>query len=284
MASTLLFILIMVFIVYSGLGITLYFMQPNLLYKPLREVSYTPEELGLSFEKVFFETQDGMELNGWYVPAENAEFVVLFCHGNGGNIMHRLDSINIFYELRISCFVFDYRGYGNSQGKPDEQGTYMDAAAAYRWLREEKNIPADNIIIFGRSLGGTIAAQLAVHVRSAAVVIESSFTSYADIGKKFYPYMPVHWFARFDYRTVDYVKKIDCPVMIIHSRDDEVIPFEFGMKLYEAADGQKEFVEISGSHNDGFLVSGEIYRKIWVQWVHFLSERKYRSLQKIQGR
>ncbi len=266
--------IVVVFIAYSVLGWTLYFMQPTFLYGPVREVPYTPGELGLDFESVVFKTGDGLQLSGWYIPAKNSKFTMLFCHGNGGNIMHRLDSINIFYNLGLDCFIFDYRGYGSSEGKPDEEGTYLDVMAAYKWLREEKKISANNIIVFGRSLGGSIAAQLASKVEVEALIIESAFTSYVEIGKKFYPYMPVRWFARFGYRTIDYVKDVNCPVMIIHSRGDEIIPFEFGLELYEAANEPKEFVEIFGSHNDGFLVSSEIYKGAWMKWLGFLSEYK----------
>ena len=155
-------------------------------------------------------------------------------------------------------------------------GTYLDAAAAYKWLTWEKKVSAENIIAFGRSLGATVAAQLASKVGVRGLVIESAFTSYADIGRKFYPYMPVRWFARFRYPTIEYVRKVDCPVMLIHSRNDDLVPFEFGLELYEAANEPKEFVEIFGSHNDGFLVSSEIYRKAWAKWLKLLKryERK----------
>jgi fermentation-respiration switch protein FrsA (DUF1100 family) len=278
MGSMLISIAVVLLIAYSVLGWTLYFRQPKFLYCPVREVTYTPDELGLDFENVFFRTADGLRLNGWYIPDEKREFTVLFCHGNGGNIMHRLDSINILYNLGLNCFIFDYRGYGNSEGKPSEEGTYLDAMAAYKWLREEKKISANNIIIFGRSLGGAIAAQLASKVEVKALIIESVFTSYVDIGKKFYPYMPVRWFARFSYQTIDYIKDVRCPVMIIHSRSDEIIPFEFGLELYEAANEPKEFVEIFGSHNDGFLVSSEIYKGAWMKWLRFLEEYKSKAV------
>ena len=267
-------IAVVLFIAYWGLGLILYFMQPTFLYCPVREVVYTPGELGLDFEKVDFKSADGLLLSGWYIPAENSKLTVLFCHGNGGNMSHRLDSINIFYTLGLNCFIFDNCGYGNSEGRPGEEGTYLDAAAAYKWLTEEKNISPNDIIIFGRSLGGTIAAQLAGRTQAKALIIESAFTSYVDIGRKFYPYMPVRWFARFSYRTIDYLKRVHCPVMIIHSRGDELVPFEFGLELYEAANEPKELIEIFGSHNDGFLVSSEIYKEAWTKWLKFLKEYK----------
>lgn len=303
MVSMLIYIGVVLFIAYWGLGVILYIMQPKFLYSPVREVPYTPGELDMDFENVIFKSSDGLRLCGWYIPApsetrkeksltgsvqaggsfltgpvEKSKFTVLFCHGNGGNMMHRLDSINIFYNLGLSCFIFDYRGYGHSQGKPSEEGTYLDVEAAYKWLTKEKNMPPDNIIVFGRSLGGSIAAYLASKVKAKALIIESTFTSYADIGKKFYPYMPVRWFAGFSYRTIDYIKDVHCPVMLIYSRNDEVVPFDFGLELYEAANEPKKFVEIFGSHNDGFLVSGEIYNKAWAEWLKFLEEHQNQAV------
>lgn len=275
MARTIFYILILIALAYGAFALFLYFMQPKFLYRPLREVIYTPEDLGLDFENITFRTTDNIKLTGWYIPAPDSEYTVLFCHGNGGNIMHRLDSLNIFYNLGLSCFIFDYQGYGQSQGKLTEQGTYADALAAYQWLTKTKKTWPENIILFGRSLGGSIAAQLATKVQAKSLVIESSFTSYIDMGKKFYPYMPVKYFARFSYKTVEYVSNVKCPVIVIHSTDDDIVPFEFGREIYETANEPKEFVEISGNHNDGFLVSGETYKKAWMDWLKFL--QKYES-------
>ena len=265
-------IILVVFIAYSILAWSLYFMQPIFLYSPVSEVPYNPSDLGLAFEKVVFKTSDNLKLTGWFIPVENAQLTVLFFHGNGGNMTHRLDSINLLNELGLNCFIFDYRGYGKSRGKPSENGTYLDAEAAWKWLTQQKGISPEKIILFGRSLGGSIATQLATKVKPKGLLVESSFTSYVDIGKKFYPYMPVRLFAAFNYNTLEYIRQVDCPVQIIHSRNDEVIPFEFGLRLYDAANEPKEFIEIFGSHNDGFLYSGETYRKSWLQWIKFLTE------------
>ena len=294
MGSLLIYFAALLLIAYLGWGVILYILQPKLLYSPVREVSYTPAEVNLEFENVVFKTADGMQLSGWYVPAPlesrrekyltrsvqvgdsllTGQFTILFCHGNGGNMMHCLDSIDIFHNLGLNCFIFDYRGYGNSTGKPSEEGTYLDAESAHKWLTEEKKIPPDDIIVFGWSLGGSIAAQLASKSKVGALVVESTFTSYVDIGLRFYPYMPVRWFARFRYSTLDYIKAVHCPVMLIYSRDDEIVPFEFGLQLYEAANEPKEFVETFGSHNDSFLLSGEIYKNAWAKWLKFLEGYK----------
>ena len=273
----LLYVVAVLFSAYLGWAVILYLMQPRFLYRPVRDVSCAPGELGLDYEDVAFKSEDGVQLNGWWVPAEGSEYTVLFCHGNGGNIMHRLDSIDILNELGLSCFVFDYRGYGRSEGKPNEEGTYLDVRAAYDWLRKHKKVPAHRMLIFGRSLGGSVAAQLAAKVNPGGLVIESGFTSYADMGAKFYPYMPVRWFARFGYKTIDYVKDVTCPILFIHSRNDEIVPFEFGQELYRAASEPKEFVEISGRHNDGFLVSGEVYKEAWKAWLHSVAKHKRRA-------
>ena len=275
-------ILTVLAVAYCGLGVILYFMQSSFLYAPTREVLYDPGQLGLDFEKVLLKTEDDVELDGWFIPAKNAEFTILFCHGNGGNIAHRLDSINIFNKLGLNCLIFDYRGYGNSRGKPSEEGTYRDAMAAYEWLRHQKKLPAQKIILFGRSFGGSIAAYLTGKVEARGLIVESGFTSYADIGQKFYPYMAVRLFARFNYNTIDYIRKVNCPVLIIHSRDDEIVSFDFGLRLYEAANEPKEFIEISGSHNDGFLYSGEVYTEGLANWVRFLRKYQPETLPKIK--
>lgn len=272
MFSVLLYSGIFLFIVYWGWGVILYLMQPRFLYSPIKEIFYTPAEIGLTYEDVTFRSTNGLELNGWYIPSAGSDLTVLFCHGNGGNMMHCLDTIDIFYNLGLNCFIFDYSGYGKSRGRTGEAGTYLDAEAAYKWLTYEKKVAPENIVLFGRSLGGSIAAHLAAKVEAAALVVEGSFTSYVDIGRKFYPYMPVRWFARFKYRTIDYIKDVNCPTLFIYSKNDEVIPFEFGRQLYEAANEPKEFVEISGSHNDAFLTSGQVYKKAWTRWISFLEQ------------
>jgi fermentation-respiration switch protein FrsA (DUF1100 family) len=259
-------------LLYIAWGVVLLLMQPRLLYRPTREISGTPADLSLEYEDVAFQSADGVRLTGWYLAVKNARFTLLFCHGNGGNIMHRLDSLALFHSLGVNCFIFDYRGYGSSAGRPTEAGTYLDAQAAYDWLIREKRIPPEQIILFGRSLGGSIAAHLAGRVRSRALVVESAFTSYPDIGARFYPYMPVRLFARFRYSTLTYLKRVHCPVMLIHSKDDELVPLEFGRRLFEAAQEPKQFVEIAGGHNDGFVVSGDVYREAWARWLDFVED------------
>ncbi len=270
MSSVLIHLVIVLILAYVAWGLMLLFMQPKLLYRPIREVDFDPDEFGLAHEHVAFSGADGVMLTGCYIPAARADFTLLFCHGNGGNITHQLDSAKLFHSLGLNCFVFDYRGYGRSTGRPGEAGTYRDARAAFDWLMQTKQIPADRIIVCGRSLGGSIAAYLATQVQPAALAVEGAFTSYPDIGAKFYPYLPVRRFARFQYDTRAYISRVRCPVMVVHSRDDELVPFDFGTRLFQAAREPKRFVEIFGDHNDGCFVSGDLYTEAWTTWLGFL--------------
>ncbi len=241
--------------------VLLYFCisQARFIYFPQAGIIATPAEIGLRYETVFFKTADEVKLSGWFIPAKESRGVILFCHGNAGNISHRLETIQTFYNLGLSVFIFDYRGYGESEGKPTEQGTYFDAEAAWQYLFQEKKVPSSEIIVFGRSVGGSIAAWLAQDHTVKALIIESAFTSIYDIGRELYPFIPIRLLSRFNYNTMQYLRKISCPVLIVHSRDDEIIPFNHGCKLFEAAVEPKQFLEIRGSHNEGFIISAEQY-------------------------
>jgi fermentation-respiration switch protein FrsA (DUF1100 family) len=244
---------------YTALMILMYFMQERMVYFPDKEIRETPANIGLQYEEILFQAQDGVSISGWYVPAEKERGAILFCHGNAGNISHRLESIKIFHDLGMSVFIFDYRGYGKSEGRPSETGTYLDAAAAWEYLSDVKKKSSRSIIIFGRSLGGAVAAELALRKNPGGLIIESSFRSLPDLGKKFYPWLPVRLLTRFKYATIDKVASIGCPKLIVHSPEDEIVPFAHGRAIYEKAAPPKEFLKIRGGHNEGFLVSGDMY-------------------------
>ncbi|NKB48608.1 MAG: alpha/beta fold hydrolase [Alphaproteobacteria bacterium] len=252
------------FVVVSYVAVTaaMFLLQSRFIYvpdSPSREVVATPEQIGLAYERVQFTTEDGVQLDGWFVPAEQLRGVLLFFHGNAGNISHRLESLRIFNRLGLSTFIFDYRGYGRSTGKPSEQGTYLDAAAAWRYLTVIRGIPESQIVSFGRSLGSSIAAHQAMQATPKALILESPFTPVPDIGARAYPFLPVRWLARYQYDTRKYLKTVAAPVLILHSPQDEVIPYVFGLELLEIANDPKKFVKLAGGHNDGFLVSGRTY-------------------------
>ena len=248
---------------YSAFLAFIYFYQPRLLFfpnMPSREVEVSPGEVGLPYESVKLVTSDKVQLDGWFIPAPQARGVVLFCHGNAGNISHRLDSLLLFNKLGLSTLIFDYRGYGRSQGKPSEQGTYQDAEAAWQHLRQERGVPPQQIILFGRSLGAAVAAHLATIHTAGALIIESCFTSVPDIAADLYPFLPARLLSRLDYNAKAKLENVGCPVLIVHSPNDEIIPYKHGRALYAAAKEPKRFLELRGGHNDGFLITGKAYR------------------------
>jgi fermentation-respiration switch protein FrsA (DUF1100 family) len=247
--------------VYVGIVVLLAIFQARLVYFPTRGIEATPDSCGLSYEAVTLKASDGTELSGWFVPANDARATLLFCHGNAGNISHRLDSLLIFHRLRLSTFIFDYRGYGQSQGSASEKGTYLDAQAAWDHLVNVRKVPPDHVVVFGRSLGGPIAAWAAKENSPEALILESTFTSLPDVGARLYPWLPVRLISRFRYSTRDHVRQVKCPLLVIHSPDDELIPYALGRKVFEAANEPKEFLEITGPHNGGFLESGKRYTK-----------------------
>lgn len=252
-------------IAYLAFGTMIYFMQPGMIFYPNmpdRKLVTTPASIGLDYHDVDLITEDNIKLHGWFITSSSAEapqHTVLFFHGNAGNISHRLDSINIFHKLGMNVFIIDYRGYGQSTAKITEDGMYLDASAAWFYLTEHKDINPENIIIFGRSLGGSIAAWLASHRTPAALIVESSFSSVESMGKRFYPFLPVKLISRFYFNTKEYIKAVQCPVLVAHSSSDDIIPYKEGREIFNAAPQPKQFLQMYGGHNDGFLVSGESY-------------------------
>jgi fermentation-respiration switch protein FrsA (DUF1100 family) len=248
---------------YALILVYMYFAQHRMLFLPdipSRAVGPGPDAIGLAYEPIDIVTEDNVRLAGWFVPARTPRGVILFFHGNAGNISHRLDSLKIFHDLDFSTLIIDYRGYGASEGRVSEQGTYRDAEAAWRYLTEQRGIAGEKIVLFGRSLGGAVAAYLAGRRKAAALIVESGFVSVPDMAARLYPWLPVRWLARLRYPTGEYLKAVSCPVLIVHSLDDEIIPYRQGESLFESAGDPKELLTIRGDHNGGFLVSGSLYR------------------------
>ncbi|MFH1701634.1 MAG: alpha/beta hydrolase [Candidatus Zixiibacteriota bacterium] len=249
-----------IIVIYLIILIFVYIIQHKMVYFPSHTISVTPRDANLEFEDLYLTTSDGVNINAWYVPAVASQATIIICHGNGGNISHRLETIELFNQLNLSVLIFDYRGYGRSEGKTTEDGTYKDAEAAWDYLIKTKNVPPENIIIFGRSLGGAVACWLAREKSPAVLIVESSFTSIPDIAAKLYPYLPIRLIARYKYDSKEYIKGIKSPVLFIHSPDDDLVAYDLGKKLFEVANEPREFLEISGSHNEGFLSSGNHYK------------------------
>ncbi len=252
-------LLILITAIYVGLAIFLFFTQSRLIYFPTREIVSSPDQIGLSYKSVSFKAPDGVKLSGWFIPADSPRGVVIFCHGNAGNISHRLESIEILHRLRLSTFIFDYRGYGMSEGTPSEEGSYLDVRGAWNYLIEYERLAPSDIILFGRSLGGAVAAWLAGQHTPKALIIESTFTSAPDLAGELYFYLPVKLLCRYKYNALAAIKEVQCPVLIVHSQEDEIVPFRHGRMLFDAANEPRFFLEISGSHNEGFITSSSVY-------------------------
>ena len=240
---------------YAALAALLYVFQSRFVYFPEmgRADRATPAQLRLPYEEVRIATPDGEVLHGWFVPAPQSRATVLFLHGNAGSIAHRLDWLPLFQRLRLSALLVDYRGFGQSTGRPSEAGTHADAEAAWRHLTEARGIPAARIVVMGESLGAAVAARLAARVGPAALVLHSAFTSAPDLAADLYPFLPARWLTRYAYDTLAALRGLRCPLLVAHSPGDEIVPFAHGRRLYEAASVPKQWLELAGGHNDGFI-------------------------------
>jgi len=232
------------------------YIEKHSLFYPEKEVKFFPSDAGLSFKDVYFESRDGHKLNGWFIPRENARYTVFFAHGNAGNISHRLEKLRFFGQFGCNVFIFDYRGYGKSEGNPSEKGLYADIRAAYDYLISQ-GITADKIIGYGESLGGAVIIDLASKNTMRALIIDSSFSSVKDMIKSIYPFLP-HWIFASRFDSISKIKSTAIPKLIIHSVNDEIVPYRMGKKLYDEARSPKEFLEIRGAHNSNFFESEDI--------------------------
>jgi fermentation-respiration switch protein FrsA (DUF1100 family) len=269
--------LILLAVAYVVICLIVVWREPNLVYFPSRDIHTTPDETGLRFEDVWLDTVDGVRINGWYIPAaapRPTPFTILFFHGNAGNMADRFEKTQMLRALGVDFFTIDYRGYGRSEGSPNEQGTYRDAQAAYDYLTQTQKRDPKTIILYGESLGSAIAVDLATKKTVAGVIIEEPFTSAADVGRKMFPYLPVQLLVRNKYDTLSKIAGLHVPILILHSREDEFFAMRHAERLLAAAPEPKRLVELRGSHNDAFLVSGETYRTALKEFVSQLPVNK----------
>lgn len=244
--------------------------QNSLVYYPQmgREIATTPAAQGLAYEDLTLSTDDGEKLNAWWIPLESSKGAVLLLHGNAGNISQRIEYARMFRELGYSTLLLEYRGYGRSSGTPSEEGTYRDAAAAWAWLTG-RGIAERDIVVFGESLGGAVATWLAARHTPRALVLASTFTSVPDLGAELYWFIPVRLLSRFKYDSGSRIKSVRAPVLVAHSRDDDIVPYAHGQRLFAAANEPKAFLDLAGGHNDGFIFA----RREWVASLRRFLER-----------
>jgi pimeloyl-ACP methyl ester carboxylesterase len=248
---------------YLALLLFLRWREPSMIYYPDRHLTAAPAQ---KFEDVWLTTSDGVKIHGWFVPAATTNApTILFLHGNAGNISHRTEKLAIFHNLGANTLLIDYRGYGQSDPRrPDEQGTYRDAQAAYDWLTQRRAA----VILYGESLGAAVAVELATRLPVAGLILEEPFTSVAEVGQKMFPFVPARLIVRNQYNSLGKMPRVRVPLLILHSREDEMFPYSYAERLLAAAGSpSKRLVELRGSHNDAFLVSAPTYRRALAEFL-----------------
>ena len=237
--------------IYAALCLLAYVFQDRLVYFPGPPPDRDPGLLGLDFDELRVATADGAEIRGWFVRAPDARGAVLHCHGNAGSVGDRLEAAAALVERGWSVLLFDYRGYGHSRGRPSEEGTYRDAEAAFDWLVRERGLPPAWIAAWGESLGAAVALELALRRPVGALVLESAFTSLADVGARAYPFLPVRWLARLRHDNAAKIERVGVPLLVTHSPADEIVPCDHGRALFERAREPKVWLATEGGHNGG---------------------------------
>jgi len=234
------------------------FLESTTVFLPSKEILANPQSVGLTYEDVFFRTKDNVPLHGWLVKAPDAVATMIFLHGNAGNVGDRLGKLMVLHKMGVNVFLVDYRGYGLSQGNPTERGMYLDAIAAYDYLKNRKDLDGSRLIAYGVSLGGCAAVDLATKRDVAALIVDSTFTNAADMSKKILPFVP-SFLLSIKLDNAAKIVRVDVPKLFIHSEDDETVPYAFGKELYSTAAAPKSFLKISGTHNDGHVSSQRIF-------------------------
>ena len=266
-------LLVLILILIAILVFALKYIEAWGIFFPTKDIGWYPSDVNMPFEDIYAKTKDGATVNGWFIPREGARYTLLFFHGNAGNIQHRLDKMLMLWESGLNIFIIDYRGFGKSEGRMTEEGFYIDADTAYGYLVKTRGIKPEEIIIYGESLGTAVAVDLASRARAAGVILEGAFSNGRDMAKKIYPFFPGFIFSN-KFNSLKKIKASAMPKLFIHSVDDEIVPFAFARKLYQAAPGPKEFAELSGGHNTCFKDSREKYISSITGFIRRIHEGK----------
>ena len=231
------------------------FYEKKMIFFPFKDLEAIPSDYGIIYEDIFFKTPDNIQINGWFIPNKSASKTILLFHGNAGNLSHRIEIIEMLLKLNVNVFIIDYRGYGKSNGKPSEKGIYTDALTSYEYLINQKKIKPENIIVYGKSLGTIVAIDLASKVKIDKLIVDSGLTSAKDMSKLILPFLPLYIFLNVKFDSINKIKKVNCPKLIIHSIDDRTIPFSMGQKLFQEAKKPKQFYQSTGNHNEFLYIN-----------------------------
>jgi hypothetical protein len=251
-------------------------LERYVIYVPERTLEMTPQSVGLAYQDIQFPASDGLKLHGWLVPAPDARVILVWFHGNAGNISHRVDNIKQLHRfldrpLIPNIFIFDYRGYGKSEGgfsDLSEEATYRDAEGALAYLRQRQDLAHTKFVYFGRSLGAAIAVEAARKQPPAGLILETPFTSIRDMAKLALPFLPVWGLVRTKYDALEKIREVRAPLLILHGDRDDVVPYEQGRRLFEAANEPKTLYTIRGArHNDTYIVGDRPYFAAWARFL-----------------
>jgi len=205
-------------------------------------------------------TEDGIKLHGWFVSADSAIATIVMAHGNAGNISHRYVILAALRKCGFNILIFDYRGYGRSEGVPSEEGIYIDGRTAFDYAAKLAQVDSKKIVLWGTSLGGAVAVDVASKRRAAGLILESTFTSAADMAMVHYPFFPARFLLRTELNSIEKISQINTPLLVMHGNKDSIVPFRFGKEIFDAANEQKEFFEIQGAdHNNTYIIGGTAY-------------------------
>jgi fermentation-respiration switch protein FrsA (DUF1100 family) len=250
--------------------------QDALFFQPKRELAAQPDEVGLVHEDVIIETPDGLRLHGWWLPTADgahgpgAGFTLLYLHGANANLGDRVDALAFWHGLGFAILAIDYRGYGQSEGRPDEQGLYMDVHAAWHWLIDDQEIAPAAVVVAAESMGVSLATQLGLTVRPAGMVLEAGFTCAADVAMRRYPWLPVRLMMRLQLSNEDRIHRVRCPKLLVHSVEDQLVPITLGRRLERRAGHASRFLAIRGRHARACVDGGDRYQRIVREWLEGL--------------
>lgn len=261
---------ILFFVIIAGAMLTLFYknIENHFVFVPQKTLEYSPADYRMEWRDVYLDTPDSQRLHGWYFPVDPKEPVILFYHGNAGNISHRLDYIQRLTRMGFNVFIFDYRGYGKSSGKPSEKGLYIDALCAYNYLVNNEKIKPEDIVLLGRSLGAAAAIETAARVEARSIIVESGFLSIRHMARHVGIFSLVSPLLPASYNNLEKIKNISIPKLIIHGDNDDIVPFSMGEKLFTEAGEPKYFYPIKGAgHNDTYVVGGRDYGNILSEFI-----------------
>jgi len=254
-------IIIAIAIAWMAMEILQKFERINTFF-PESDFDASTEDFSTGLEDIYFEAKDGTKLHGWFLPAPESRSILIFAHGNAGNISHRIQKIQLLNKIGISVFIFDYRGYGKSFGKPTEKGMYRDIAGAVSLVKGRLRSPADKLIFYGESLGGAAVIDYLYEYpedqKHSLVILEGTFTSAVDMAKIIYPFIP-SFIVRTRLDNASKIAHLKAPLLILHSTNDPVVPYKFGQKLYDLAGVPKKIVALSGGHCTAFAEETDLY-------------------------